>query len=228
MNRYDLPSSLRDAAPPESDGPSPLRLLLVFVLGLISALFASPLSVQPRWLQPAIALSIVLLATILSAAYARTARGGVAILRKFIEVVGILLVLGGLGGAFIALTLSPRPVVGTPAYQQAFLQIVVAPAAIIPILMGAACGLVAQRRPSFWRALGGATLGWLGATMANIVVAIVAPTLDPAAANPEGVVTSVVIVAAVSAGGFVLAALGSAPGWALRVLGTAGAAKTPA
>ena len=210
---------MNQPAPTSSSRSGGLRLLLAFALGLTSPLFFAPLALQPRWWQPAIALAVLLAAAILGAILARGDSGRSTAGRLFLELAGIVVLIGGLGSAFVFLRLVSVPAVDTEEYRQAFFVTQVLTAAFVPVLMGIASALVAQRHPNAIRALGGAELGWLGAYIANLVVALLGPILAPKVSNPSGVGTTVVLVAGVGVIGFALAALGSLMGWGLRALG---------
>lgn len=219
MNQHVSPSPSVGAVSASPVRARWIRLLVAFLLGLTSPFFFAPLALQPRWWQPVIVLAALLVATLLGAILVRDDSGGRTKGRMFLELAGIVLVIGGLGGAFVFLRLIPIPAVESEEYRRAYLVTNVLTAALVPILVGMAGALVAQRYPSALLALGGAELGWLGAYIANIVVVLLSPVFDPTRSNPEGVGTTVAIVAAVGVVGFVLAALGSLIGWGLRVFG---------
>ena len=206
-------------APTPSSRSSGLRLLFAFALGLASPFFFAPFALQPRWWQPAIALAVLLVAALLGAILARGGSGRSAAGRLLLELAGIVVLIGGLGIAFVFLRVVSVPAVESEEYRRAYFMTNVLTAALVPVLVGMTSALVAQRYPSAIRGLAGAELGWLGAYSANIVVALLSPILDPTLLNPSGVGTTVVLIAGVGLVGFVLAVLGSLIGFGLRSLG---------
>jgi len=205
-------SSTTAAMPSTSRGSSARRFALAFVLGLLCPFLLSPLELPPWWAQPLATLLILLLAVGVSALQVSPSGRGL---------LADLLVIGGLGGLFVwlrALVEAQGPAAtATLAARQAALQWGLGAAVVLPILVGTAASLVAQRQASTPVALAGAALGWLGAALANVVAALLSPTLHPAAPNPEPS-TSVVLVALLSVVGFAVAVVGGLLGWGLRRL----------
>jgi hypothetical protein len=188
--------------PPVADSVqrgSPLRLLIAFALGLTAPFFFSPFDITPWWWQPAGAIVILLVAALLS-------------LGSLVAGAVTIVVMGGLGAAFLVLRQMAEAVGSAPEAEPVALQWTILAAALVPVLVGLASALVVQRRHrSAPRALGGAALSWLVALLVNVIAAILSP-------NPEGFLTGAVLAGAVSIVGFAFALLGGGIGWLLMAL----------
>jgi hypothetical protein len=194
-----IPVALTSVPPvsdPAQQAPARLRLLIAVVLGLTSPFFLSPIRIDPWWWQPAVAIAVLLVAALLSR-------------RSLVAAAVTVVAIGGLGAAFLAVRQMAEAAGSPPGTGPATLQWNLLAAALVPVLVGLASALVVQRHRNVPLAFGGAALGWLGAVLANLGAATFSP-------NPEGVVTELVIVGALSIVGFAFALLGGGLGGLLR------------
>jgi hypothetical protein len=195
---------------PASRSSTIFRFAVVFVLGVLSPLLFSPFDLAPWWAQP-LALLLLLLVAVGVSGFQAPQRG--------FSVLATLLVLAAFGGLFLwlrALVAAAGPAAtATIEARQAAAQWGILAALLMPMLVGTAAALVAQREPSGIQALAGAELGWLGAALSNVGVTWLGPTLNPTVQTPE-LSTSVILIAVLSVVGFVVALLGGLLGWGLR------------
>lgn len=220
-------AALPAAVPPSHRSPG-LHLLATFAVGLTSLFFFSPIGGGPWWWQPVLAAAVLFMATFCSQVFALGVSGAFSLGEILRGPIAAGVATGGLGTVLIVLFALSQNTHSAEYTSVISLQWIILEAVLVPVLVGLASALVAQSQPRATIAFGGAALGWLVASMTNVVASV----LSQGGFSTEGAASldffiNLAPLLALSFAGLTLALLGGLIGWGLRALASRSTTRAP-